>query len=257
MFYACDYSTKPNMTCAPLMVAIRDGVRRLEEQLQQEEEEARGAEIAESLGLAVTVEKGGGGTQGLTTSRRRPLTKIEDEARRRLIRQATAANQAIVKGNCLMVMQMLTRREVLRSHFPWRLMMKHAVWMAFQHRREMQGFDEREQTEEVVVNIAEAVPEEDESLDGGSTSTSNESEEEESTGSHAEGTRVADGGCVTELQHSPGLCHRSSTKQIASVVLPAVSSGARQPDVADTDGDCTGANMPNSNHEARRQNWRG
>ena len=37
MFYACDYSTKPNMTCAPLLAAIWDGIRRLEEQLQKEE----------------------------------------------------------------------------------------------------------------------------------------------------------------------------------------------------------------------------
>jgi hypothetical protein len=50
--------------------------------------------------------------------KRRPLTKLEDEARRRLIRQASAANQAIVKGNCLMVMQMLTGREALRTQ-PW------------------------------------------------------------------------------------------------------------------------------------------
>ena len=35
------------------------------------------------------------------------LPEVQDEARRRLIRQATAANQAIAKGNCLMVMHML------------------------------------------------------------------------------------------------------------------------------------------------------
>ncbi len=29
---------------------------------------------------------------------------------------------------------------VLGTHFPWQLMMKHAVWMAFQHRRERAGF---------------------------------------------------------------------------------------------------------------------
>ena len=50
MFYACDYSTKPNMTCAPLLVAIRDGIRRLEEQLQKEEEDARAEELREQLG---------------------------------------------------------------------------------------------------------------------------------------------------------------------------------------------------------------
>ena len=40
MCYACDYSIKPNMTCAPLLVAVRDDIRRLEEQLRQEEKES-------------------------------------------------------------------------------------------------------------------------------------------------------------------------------------------------------------------------
>ena len=79
------------------------------------------------------------------------LPEVQDEARRRLIRQATAANQAIVKGNCLMVMQMLTRREVLRSHSTWQLMMKNAMWLAFESRRLQQGFDEREQQHEATV----------------------------------------------------------------------------------------------------------
>ena len=82
---------------------------------------------------------------------------MEEEARRRLIRQATAANQAMVKGNCLMVMQMLTGREVIRSHFPWQLMTKNAMWRAFEHRRELQGFDERQAPDgEVLLNAAEA-----------------------------------------------------------------------------------------------------
>ena len=38
-----------------------------------------------------------------------------------------------------MVVQMLTRREVIRSHVPWQLMLKHAMWMAFEHRRSLEG----------------------------------------------------------------------------------------------------------------------
>ena len=142
MFYACDYSTKPNMTCAPLMVAIRDGIHRLEEELQAEEEDARAAALADELGVkhSPSAEASVAGSDG---KRRRVLTKLEDEARRRLLRQASAANKAVVKGNCLMAMQLLTGREVLRSHFPWQLLMKHSMWMALQHRRERQGFDER------------------------------------------------------------------------------------------------------------------
>ncbi|CAK0852500.1 unnamed protein product, partial [Prorocentrum cordatum] len=138
MFYACDYSTKPNMTCAPLLVAVRDGIRRLEERLRLEEEEAAAAE-----------ETGGAGVPRPKPLRRGPA-----------LSQATAANQAIVKGNCLMVMQMLTRREVLRSHSTWQLMMKNAMWLAFESRRLQQGFDEREQQNEatVLLDAAEGGP---------------------------------------------------------------------------------------------------
>ena len=120
MFDACDYSTKPNMVVAPLLVAIRNGLQRLEEELKEQDAAAEQSEQTVAS------------TTSSVTYTRRPLTKLEEEARRRLIRQATAANQAIVKGNCLMVMQMLTGREVLRTHFPWQLMMKHSMWMAFQ-----------------------------------------------------------------------------------------------------------------------------
>ena len=163
MFYACDYSTKPNMTCAPLMVAVRDGIHKLEETMRQEEEDAK-AEAAPVTAKA-------------TALGRRPLTKLEDDARRRLIRQATAANQAIVKGNCLMVTQILTGREVLRTHFPWQLMLKNAMWMAFQHRRELQGFDEREPREDVLLNAALADPsDQEESVSVAGESVSSESE---------------------------------------------------------------------------------
>jgi len=96
-FYACDYSTKPNMTCAPLLVAVRDGIHRLEETMQQEEEDAKSAELA-ATGGAKTVPETADKAQKTSACRPRTLTKLEDEARRRLIRQATAANQAIVKG---------------------------------------------------------------------------------------------------------------------------------------------------------------
>ena len=149
MFYACDYSTKPNMTCAPLLVAVRDGIRRLEDQLKKEEEEAQRDDMLRASDSNVAAKE-----QSTALPGRRPLTKLEDEARRRLIRQATAANQAIVKGNCLMVMQMMTGREALRTHYSWQLMMKHSMWMAFQHRRQLQGFDERERQDEVMINAA-------------------------------------------------------------------------------------------------------
>eukprot|EP00973_Karenia_brevis_P030288 4176188-Karenia_brevis.AAC.1 len=98
------------MTCAPLSVAVRDGIHRLEE--QREAEEARNEELMAAAHAECPRSCSGAGTP-IAYNKRWPLTKLEDEARRRLRRQATAANQAIAKGNCLMVMQMLTGREVL------------------------------------------------------------------------------------------------------------------------------------------------
>ena len=152
-FYACDYSTKPNMTCAPLLVALQDGVERLERRLQEEREEERLEEL-QRADMQVRKQKEANvdnnaathkSLAGIGPNNRRPFTKLEREASRRLIRQATAANSAIVKGNCLMVMQILTRREALKSHTPWQLMTKHAMWMALEHRRQLGGMAGREE----------------------------------------------------------------------------------------------------------------
>ena len=60
-----------------------------------------------------------------------------------------------------MVMLMLTRREVLKSHSTWQLMMKHAMWMAFEHRRSLEGLHARtgEVTAPVTLLEATAAPE--------------------------------------------------------------------------------------------------
>ena len=88
MFYARDYSTKPNMTCAPLLVAIRDGVRRLEERLREEEEAARSAEPAQAsaagFGGCAGRPSGGHGQEGAPSdeTRRRGATPTNSSGRR-------------------------------------------------------------------------------------------------------------------------------------------------------------------------------
>ena len=67
------------------------------------------------------------------------FTEEERECRRRLCRLWTAANQAVMKGNCLMSMQLLTGREVIRTHRFWRIMMKRVVWGLIQADRD-RGF---------------------------------------------------------------------------------------------------------------------
>ena len=135
-FYACDYATKPNMVCAPLLVALRDGLARLETKLREEAEHERVEELkAELAGKQSSVAVDSGKQSSLavdsglshpasasvpslhvsneatsssalgvgTPPKRRTMSKLEREASRRLLRQATAAQQAQVKGNCLMI----------------------------------------------------------------------------------------------------------------------------------------------------------
>ncbi len=174
MFYACDYATKPNMVCASVLAAIRDGLDRLQQTLDEQRAQerltelgalgAQGslAEIVPASGLASSHGLGAARPDAAATlaapKRQRPLSKLEQEAGRRLIRQAQAVNQAQVKGNCLMIMQMLTRREVIRSHVPWQLMMKHAMWMAFEYRRSLEGLAQRDAEGLVAVTMLEAQP---------------------------------------------------------------------------------------------------
>ena len=169
-FYACDYSTKPNMTCAPLLVAIRECIAKLEEQLEVEREEQKRTEEAlakmtdpNSTQASPSQSQAPQAQQQETKSQqtRRPMSKLQQEAARRLIRQAKAANQAQVKGNCLMIMQMLTGREVLRTHYPWQLMTKHPVFMAMEHRRRLAGFEERRPNRTVPISLVQAAEESD------------------------------------------------------------------------------------------------
>ena len=82
-----------------------------------------------------------------------------------------------------MAMQMLTGREVIRSHYSWQLMTKHSMWMALEHRRALEGFEEREHSGEVLVNAAEAVSDaggsEDEDADGQAESSDEDRESSE------------------------------------------------------------------------------
>ena len=96
----------------------------------------------------------------------------------------------------MMVMQLQTGRDVLRTHFPWQLMMKHSMWMAFQHRREMQGFDEREQRDEVLLNAA-AVS----TSDGEEGQSSDEALKAGGAGSDSEsdGGWLESGGCASTV----------------------------------------------------------
>ena len=40
-FYVCDYTTKPNMTCAPLLTYLRDGMQHLSDQIEGDDQRKR------------------------------------------------------------------------------------------------------------------------------------------------------------------------------------------------------------------------
>jgi hypothetical protein len=231
-FYACDYSTKPNMVCASILACLRDGLKRLEACLQWENEQERLEELErehtngnqamtmpeptqapappERCALTQELEREHTNTVQTTTMpgptqppappKRRTLTKLEREASRRLLRQATAIQQAQVKGHCLMVMHMLTGREVLRSHYPWQLMMKNPVWRAIEHRYRLDGIV-RQAGEgfqpvtmlEVEVDVGEgdqAIPGD---VDGRASSDGSEAGDSSCSRSSGEGESVDDG----------------------------------------------------------------
>ena len=127
-------------------------------------------------------------TSGLPSAlaKRRVMTPLEREASRRLIRLATAAHGAQVKGNCLMAMQMLTRREVIRSHRPWQLMMKHPVWMAFEHRRQQDGLLGGAAAGSMPVTLLEAT----DARDGEACDTDSNGESEVDGEGHLESARL-------------------------------------------------------------------
>ncbi|CAL1153389.1 unnamed protein product [Cladocopium goreaui] len=121
-FYTCAYTTKPSMTCGPMLKHLTHGMKNLEEKMQAEAEQ----EEAQRLQLAYPLP---------AVREGRGLTAEQREARRRLCRLWTSANHAVMHGFCLMSLQLMTGREVLRTHIFWRIMMKRVLWGVFEEMR--------------------------------------------------------------------------------------------------------------------------
>ena len=121
-FYTCDYTTKPSMTCGPMLKHLTHGMKNLEEKMQAEAEQ----EEAQRLQLAYPLP---------AVREGRGLTAEQREARRRLCRLWTSANHAVMHGFCLMSLQLMTGRKMLRTHIFWRIMMKRVLWGVFEEMR--------------------------------------------------------------------------------------------------------------------------
>ena len=101
---------------------LTHGMKNLEEKMQAEAEQ----EEAQRLQLAYPLP---------AVREGRGLTAEQREARRRLCRLWTSANHAVMHGFCLMSLQLMTGREVLRTHIFWRIMMKRVLWGVFEEMR--------------------------------------------------------------------------------------------------------------------------
>ena len=123
-FYTCDYTTKPSLTCGPVLKHLTTGMQRLEERMQVEAEAAECQRLLDTYPLPAQ-------SQAKTPR----ATPEQQEARKRLRRLWTAANHAVMHGHCLMAIQLLTGREVIRTHVFWRLMLKRVLWGIFEEMR--------------------------------------------------------------------------------------------------------------------------
>ena len=123
-FYTCDYTTKPSLTCGPVLKHLTTGMQRLEERMQVEAEAAECQRLLDTYPLPAQ-------SQAKTPR----ATPEQQEARKRLCRLWTAANHAVMHGHCLMAIQLLTGREVIRTRVFWRLMLKRVLWGIFEEMR--------------------------------------------------------------------------------------------------------------------------
>ena len=138
-FYTCDYTTKPALTCGPMLRHLTVGMQRLEEQMQMELETAECQRLLEVYPVAD----------------QKPVPTVSPEARearKRLCRLWTSANHAVMHGHCLMAIHLLTGREVIRSHVFWRLMMKRVIWGIFQQVSSHRGGTEDDGEQELGLN---------------------------------------------------------------------------------------------------------
>eukprot|EP00435_Cladocopium_sp_Y103_P072880 s366_g41.t1 len=124
-FHTCDYTTKPSLTCGPVLKHFTMGMDRLEKQMKLEDKAPENRSVLEA-GLEAPFS---------LRSTKNVLSPEQQEARRRLCRLWTAANHAVMHGHCLMSIQLLTGREVIKTHVFWRLMLKRVLWGVFEEMR--------------------------------------------------------------------------------------------------------------------------
>eukprot|EP00438_Fugacium_kawagutii_P020118 Skav226970 [mRNA] locus=scaffold51:356186:370706:- [translate_table: standard] len=163
-FYTCDYTTKPALTCGPVLKHLTNGMQKLEERMQMEAETMEAKRLLE---VEAAAEKPSAVSKFSAVG-----FPEQQEARKRLCRLWTSANHAVMHGHCLMAIHILTGREVIRTHVFWRLMMKRVLWGVFEEMRRFSAqvrdaIQEEQQFALSDIGLSSALPEPDDAdLDG-------------------------------------------------------------------------------------------
>lgn len=124
-FYVCDYSTKPNVTTGRVLQHMHRGTQRLEAELEEKEQMKRLLEL-EACGSLHEPERLP--QVAPLAASMSEVEKREEKVRRILIRLWSSANYAYLKGSCLQLLQLLTRRECFRTHKYWQVLTKRLIW---------------------------------------------------------------------------------------------------------------------------------
>ena len=135
------------MSCAPLLHHLGEGIDKLEKTMRAEKQQLELEQLIAKGFLHGTADSHVRGEVAETrtpnevaeTRTYHPATPEQNEARRRLIRLWSSANHAIVKGCCLQALQLLTGREVIRTHRHWRLFTKRMIWAGWEALRRRTG----------------------------------------------------------------------------------------------------------------------
>ena len=161
-FYTCDYTTKPALTCGPVLRHLTVLMQRLEERMQVEAETAETQRLLQTYPLPEQ--------PGVRTS-----TLSSKKLGSGYVGFWTAANHAVMHGHCLMAIHMLTGREVLRTHIFWRLMLKRVLWGVFEEMRRHSGSHDALEAEGQIalsdIGLGAAASTEDCSVEAGVTET--------------------------------------------------------------------------------------
>ena len=110
-FYISTYSCKPNTKGNKLLLALHRGLQRLEAEIENEQD-------VKLVSAAVLDEAS--------------PEEIKHRAKRILLKLWSSANYCHLKGPVLQCIQLLTRREVFRTHRFWQINLKRFIWIGLE-----------------------------------------------------------------------------------------------------------------------------